>query len=123
MNLYKHSFCHFTMDLFSTRKNCAEDHINLRRDKNKKPRRGEVFCSVFYGWWPQAHCITSTKKVYAIGEEGAIFTTVFADLEYGSRMQICPKNVAVGIPVTGYPPHRSRRARFTHRAPASGVWR
>ncbi|MFH6698043.1 phosphopantothenoylcysteine decarboxylase [Klebsiella oxytoca] len=36
MNLYKHSFCHFTMDLFSTRKNCAEDHINLRRDKNKK---------------------------------------------------------------------------------------
>ena len=31
--------------------------------------------------------------------------------------------VAVGIPVTGYPPHRSRRARFTHRAPASGVWR
>ncbi|WP_154022320.1 hypothetical protein, partial [Klebsiella oxytoca] len=92
MNLYKHSFCHFTMDLFSTRKNCAEDHINLRRDKNKKPRRGEVFCSVFYGWWPQAHCITSTKKVYAIGEEGAIFTTVFADLEYGSRMQICPKN-------------------------------
>ncbi|AWF53707.1 hypothetical protein HMPREF1502_0799 [Klebsiella sp. AS10] len=35
------------MDLFSTRRNCAEDHINLRRDKNKKPRRGEVFCSVF----------------------------------------------------------------------------
>ncbi|MCW7824585.1 hypothetical protein OPU82_03355, partial [Klebsiella pneumoniae] len=26
-------------------------------------------------------------------------------------------SVAVGIPVTGYPPHRSRRARFTHRAP------
>jgi hypothetical protein len=28
--------------------------------------------------------------------------------------------VAVGMPVTQYPPHRSRRADFPHRAPASG---
>ena len=41
----------------------------------------------------------------------------------GNPMMTSHKNVAVGIPVTGYPPHRSRRARFTHRAPASGVWR
>src|SRR5579863_1301261 len=27
------------------------------------------------------------------------------------------------MPVTGHPPHRSRRARFAHRALALGVWR
>ena len=31
--------------------------------------------------------------------------------------------IAVGIPITGHPPHRSRRARFAHRAPTLGVWR
>ena len=29
--------------------------------------------------------------------------------------------VAVGMPVARHPPHRSRRALLTHRAPASGV--
>jgi hypothetical protein len=29
--------------------------------------------------------------------------------------------IAVGTPVAGRPPHRSRRARFAHRAPTSGV--
>jgi hypothetical protein len=28
--------------------------------------------------------------------------------------------IAVGTSVTGRPPHRSRRAQFTHRAPTSG---
>ena len=32
-------------------------------------------------------------------------------------------DIAVGIPITGHPPHRSRRAQFTHRAPTLGVWR
>ena len=30
------------------------------------------------------------------------------------------RRIAVGTPVTGHPPHRSRRAQFTHRAPTSG---
>ncbi|WP_214069883.1 hypothetical protein, partial [Photorhabdus hainanensis] len=34
-----------------------------------------------------------------------------------------PGEVAVGIAVTGYPPHRSGRALLTHPAPTSGVWR
>ena len=29
--------------------------------------------------------------------------------------------IAVGIFLTEYPPHRSRRAQFTHRAPTLGV--
>ncbi len=33
------------------------------------------------------------------------------------------RSVAVGIAVTGYPPHRSGRALLTHPAPTSGVWR
>jgi hypothetical protein len=32
-----------------------------------------------------------------------------------------PLTVAVGIPVTRHPPHRSRRAALPHRAPASGL--
>jgi hypothetical protein len=64
------------MDLFSTRRNCAEDHINLRRDKNKKPRRGEVFCSVFLRLVAASTLYYVNEKVYAIGEEGAIFTMV-----------------------------------------------
>src|SRR5690349_25062417 len=31
--------------------------------------------------------------------------------------------IAVETAVTRCPPHRSRRARFTHRAPTLGVWR
>ena len=31
-----------------------------------------------------------------------------------------PRGVAVGMPVTRHPPHRSRRAALPHRAPASG---
>ena len=31
--------------------------------------------------------------------------------------------IAVGIRITGYPPHRSRRAQLAHRAPTLGVWR
>jgi hypothetical protein len=31
-----------------------------------------------------------------------------------------PQRVAVGMPVTQHPPHRSRRAALPHRAPASG---
>ena len=35
----------------------------------------------------------------------------------------CGRNeqVAVGMPVTQHPPHRSRRAALPHRAPASGL--
>jgi hypothetical protein len=29
--------------------------------------------------------------------------------------------IAVGMPVTGHPPHRSVRAQFGHTAPTSGV--
>ena len=32
-------------------------------------------------------------------------------------------HIAVGTPIAGSPPHRSRRARFTHRAPTLGIWR
>ena len=32
-----------------------------------------------------------------------------------------PAHIAVGTPVTGRPPHRSRRAQFAHRAPTWGV--
>jgi hypothetical protein len=52
--------------------------------KNKKPRRGEVFCSVFLRLVAASTLYYVNEKVYAIGEEGAIFTTVFADVEYGS---------------------------------------
>ena len=38
-------------------------------------------------------------------------------------MRLRLNNVTVGMPVTGHPPYRSRRARFAHRAPALGVWR
>ena len=31
-----------------------------------------------------------------------------------------PAHIAVGMPVAGHPPHRSRRAQFAHRAPTSG---
>ena len=31
--------------------------------------------------------------------------------------------VTVGMPIAGHPPRRSRRAQFTHRAPALGIWR
>ena len=31
------------------------------------------------------------------------------------------KSIAVGMPLTEHPPHRSRRAQFTHRAPTLGV--
>jgi hypothetical protein len=32
-----------------------------------------------------------------------------------------PRRIAVGMPVTRHPPHRSERARFGHSAPTSGV--
>ena len=35
--------------------------------------------------------------------------------------QSCGVSVAVGMPVTQHPPHRSRRAALPHRAPASGL--
>jgi hypothetical protein len=44
--------------------------------KNKKPRRGEVFCSVFLRLVAASTLYYVNEKVYAIGEEGAIFTTV-----------------------------------------------
>jgi len=31
--------------------------------------------------------------------------------------------VAVGMAITGHPPHRSGRALLTHPAPISGIWR
>ena len=31
-----------------------------------------------------------------------------------------PAHDAVGMPIAEHPPHRSRRARFTHRAPTLG---
>jgi hypothetical protein len=34
---------------------------------------------------------------------------------------ISAEAIAVGTPVTGRPPHRSRRARFAHRAPTLGA--
>ena len=40
-----------------------------------------------------------------------------------SRSSLYPPypRIAVGMPITGHPPHRSRRARFAHRAPTLGV--
>ena len=33
------------------------------------------------------------------------------------------ERVAVGMAITGHPPHRSGRALLTHPAPISGIWR
>jgi hypothetical protein len=41
-----------------------------------------------------------------------------------SAMKMAPERkaaIAVGTPIAGCPPHRSRRAQFTHRAPTLGV--
>ncbi|MDX6892198.1 hypothetical protein SJZ86_17185 [Klebsiella aerogenes] len=50
LNLYKHRFCVFTMDLFSSTRICAKDH-NSRHQRQKTktpPERG--FYQHFYGW-------------------------------------------------------------------------
>ena len=43
-----------------------------------------------------------------------------SDFSFQGLTLITPPFVAVGMPVTRHPPHRSRRADFPHRAPASG---
>lgn len=40
-----------------------------------------------------------------------------------TMMQQMKVLVAVGIPVTWYPPHRSQRALLMHWAPTSSIWR
>ncbi|WP_118987972.1 hypothetical protein [Photorhabdus sp. CRCIA-P01] len=52
--------------------------------------------------------------------------TFYPDTLEGYSVVLTTNNgylVAVGIAVTGYPPHRSGRALLTHPAPTSGVWR
>ncbi|MBZ7446357.1 hypothetical protein FMJ32_02045 [Klebsiella michiganensis] len=77
MNLYKHSFCHFTMDLFSTKRNCAEDHINLRRDKKQKtpPRRGFLFGVFTVG--SRKHTVLRQRKKYTRSGKKAQFSRRF----------------------------------------------
>ena len=43
--------------------------------------------------------------------------------EVGFAFALDKRSIAVGTSVTRCPPHRSRRARFTHRAPTLGDWR
>jgi hypothetical protein len=40
--------------------------------------------------------------------------------EANSAKSVCPSAIAVGMRITAHPPHRSRRAQLTHRAPTSG---
>jgi hypothetical protein len=59
------------MEIFSSRKNASKITFRLLSDENKKPRRSEVF-SGFAAGNRRTHCVTSTQKVYAIGDERAI---------------------------------------------------
>ncbi|MDS6793161.1 hypothetical protein NXF88_27390, partial [Klebsiella pneumoniae] len=59
----------------------------------------------------------SQANFYRLAQSYSISTAFVYKPWKPEEKQIAQINVAVGIPVTGYPPHRSRRARFTHRAP------
>ena len=52
---------------------------------------------------------------HSAGGTGPEAPTAFGGGRGGAR-----RVIAVGMPVTGHPPHRSRRAQFAHRAPTSG---
>jgi len=41
----------------------------------------------------------------------------------GNRLKTSEGMVAIGMPLTRHPPHRSQRALLTYWAPLSGVWR
>ncbi|MBC2873015.1 hypothetical protein H7U18_14180 [Klebsiella pneumoniae] len=49
LNLYKHRFYVFTMDLFSSTKICAKDHSSAQRTENKNPA-GARFYQHGYRW-------------------------------------------------------------------------
>jgi hypothetical protein len=61
---------------------CAFGHISLQNLRKQKtpPERG--FVSVFTGGIREAHCVTSTEEVYAIGGDRAISPTVYRIIEY-----------------------------------------
>jgi hypothetical protein len=68
----------------ATRKNLrlwSHFPANLRKQKTP-PERG--FVSVFTGGIREAHCVTSTAEVYAIGGDRAISPTVYRVIEYES---------------------------------------
>ncbi|HGN9070167.1 TPA: hypothetical protein ACK10G_004738 [Klebsiella variicola] len=50
LNLYKHRFCDFTMDLFSSTIICAKDHNSAQKGRKQKnpPERG--FYQHGYRW-------------------------------------------------------------------------
>jgi hypothetical protein len=52
---------------------------------------------------------------------GETFAETGADEEQRQTAAAFTLVIAVGMPVTGHPPHRSVRAQFGHTAPTSGV--
>ena len=64
--------------------------------KTKNPAGARFFQGYAVGF-RRTHCVTSTHKVYAIGDERAISGTDFDVMEYGSPVEFC-----LQIPVHAY---------------------
>lgn len=63
---------------------------------------------------------TLTSDCARLGADVDRYSFIAADLHRLLSAGL-PAHIAVGTPVTERPPHRSRRARFAHRAPTQGV--
>jgi type I toxin-antitoxin system toxin TisB len=73
----------------ATRKNLRLwSHFPAKPQKTKNPA-GARFCQWLAGGIREAHCVTSTAKVYAIGGDRAISPTVYRVIEYETARLFC----------------------------------